>query len=165
MLAVAAAMGGRTVGAGYSVPPRCCTSVLVTAPLFCLWASSSASRYVGEGCWCLGLRSTLLPTLQMNRLSLMTSLAGAGQVRAFLNSSPPLPPRTFFSIVPGGFMLQILSAGFSFYWPFFWPPCTGCRERGLEPPSGAEALLLPLYFYLFLLLFFRLNFMSQLPYV
>lgn len=25
----------------------------------------------------------------------------------------------FFNIVPGGFMLQILSAGFSFYWPFF----------------------------------------------
>lgn len=38
--------------------------------------------------------------------------------------------RKFFSIVPGGFMLQILSAGFSFYWPFFWPPCTGYREGG-----------------------------------
>lgn len=36
----------------------------------------------------------------------------------------PHPPifsadRKIFSIVPGGFTLQILSAGFSFCWPFF----------------------------------------------
>lgn len=37
-------------------------------------------------------------------------------------------------------------------------------KGGEKPPLGSEAQLLPLYFYLFLLLlFFRLSFMSQLP--
>lgn len=119
----------RTVGAGGSVLARSCTSVLVSAPLFCLWGSTSASRCAGDRCWCLGLRSTLLPTLRMNHLSLMTFLAGVGQFLVFFFFFLSVD-RKFFSIVPGGFMLQILSAGFSFYWPFFWPPCTGYREGG-----------------------------------
>lgn len=73
----------RTVGAGGSVLARSCTSVLVSAPLFCLWGSTSASRCAGDRCWCLGLRSTLLPTLRMNHLSLMTFLAGVGQFLVF----------------------------------------------------------------------------------
>lgn len=128
----------RMVADGCSVLARCCTSVLVTAPLFCLWGSTSASRYGGDRCWCPGLRTTFLPVLQMNLLSSMTPLAGAGQFWGFsgLLFFFSLLVMKFFNIVPGGFMLQILSAGFSFYWPFFWPPCTSCRKRGGKATLG-----------------------------
>jgi len=67
-------------------------------------------------------RSVLLPALRTSHLSPVTSPAGLGFF-------PPLSADwKIFTSVPGSFKLQILSAGFSFYGPFFWPPCTDCSE-------------------------------------
>lgn len=109
----------RSVGTGFSVP-KVLHAGPGHSPAFCWQGSTSASRYLGDWCWCLGFRGAC-SYLRMSHLSLMTSPVGLGV-------SPPSADRKIFSIGPAGFMLQILSAGYSFYWPFFWPPCTGYRE-------------------------------------
>ena len=102
------------MGVGFSVPARCCTLVLVTAPL-----SADEDLPLPADTWVTDADAWVsderAPTNPPHEPSVFNDLSS--RVMGFF--SPLSADRKIFSTVLGGFTLQILSAGVSFYWPFF----------------------------------------------
>lgn len=104
----------RTVGAGCSVLARRCAPVLVSAPLFLPVGIYLCQQMCRWSVLVLGFEEHT-PTNPPNEPSVFNDLSSGGWAVFFVFFFSSSVDRKFFSIVPGGFMLQILSSGFSFY--------------------------------------------------
>lgn len=132
----------RLVGAGFSVLTRCCTPVLLTAPL-----AADGDLPLPADTWVIDAGACVseehaLPTLCMSHLSLMTSPAGLGFLCGFFPSRQTGKFSVLCLLVSRYKSSQLASPFIGLFSDHLVPAV----RKGVKPLSGTKSQLLPLHF-------------------